>query len=191
MNHITVLGMDPGKTNYAWSVVQLKIDNPSKYRILGCGMIQNTISSMTGNTKEDVRKFVAEVRKLLRQYGADVIGAERFQARGLKGNTSELVNVMIGCLFFVPVKGVTLLTASTWKNAFNRVADLKQTYEQSALTPHQIDATSIGLYTGALYLNSKPFQFNMKLYKKRLEEFATNEQRTKFERRKKLRRSRS
>jgi hypothetical protein len=79
--------------------------------------------------------------------------------RGIRGNTGELVGLMLGAVALAPVQDVTFIPASQWKNAFNRNADLKLTYDQSRLVPHVIDATAIALYGACSLLDVKPFSF--------------------------------
>lgn len=171
MRYITILGCDPGKVNYGYAVVRVGLDMPFRYKVLETGMIVNRIDDLTGDSKALVDKHVAEMTGLVAKYKVDVIVAERFQSRGLKGNLSELVNMMLCCLYFLPVKDVTVITASTWKNAFNRKQDLKAFYKAVKLVPHRIDATCIALFGASLYLAVEHFTFlqNLDLFKTRLE----------------------
>lgn len=149
---ITVLGLDPGTANMAWSVVQ--IWSPTRFKICGVGMVHRPIRELKGNIRPDVKDFVRSLKKIIKFHNVTHIGAERFQARGLRGNTGELVAFMLGLLATFNQPSV-FITASQWKNNFNRHHDLKAMYAKSQLKPHEIDACSIALYTGMQSLGHK------------------------------------
>ena len=94
---IRMLGLDPGTNNFAFSAVE---GNGKKFNILEHGMIRNPFKNMKG---DDVgkrgRKFVLEVREIVRYFKITHSTAERFQTRGPKGTTVEEVNNLIKQLY--------------------------------------------------------------------------------------------
>ncbi len=160
MKYITIIGSDPGKNNSAVGVVRVLISDPSKYKIVHTGMVDKVIRDLTTNPMKQALAYRSVMNKMVKTFDADVVIVERFQNRGrFAGNTGELVSMMIGMLFTLPVKDVMTITAAQWKNAFNRVADLESFYQQSSLVAHRVDAASIAMYGASQYLNTKPFDF--------------------------------
>ena len=96
---------------------------------------------------------------------------ERFMARGMKGTTIELVNIMIGYLSAMwksrNKRSFKLLTAAQWKNEWNRRSDLKEFYKKASCEVHQVDAIGIGMYGGAFWFDAEPFK-DIKLFEKEL-----------------------
>lgn len=148
---VTLLGIDPGKTNCAFSVVRIKL-TPFKYKVMAHGMIKNPVNELTGGSVAlhgRYNKFKSEIRKLKRTFKVDAIFAERFMTRGgsSMGTTIEVVSIMLCLLSHVGVKTVQLFTAAQWKNQWNKHNDLKEFYKSMHPMPaHSIDATGIALY---------------------------------------------
>jgi hypothetical protein len=160
MKSFTILGLDPGKSNFAFAVTEVKLKLPFRYRFHETGMIENTVTDLTGALISQKEAFKAEIGGLIAKYDVDVIVAERFMNRGrMGGNTGELVSFMLGVLSEFEVEDLMLLTAAQWKNAFNRVQDLDALYKESELVPHRIDAANISIYGASVYLDVKPFEF--------------------------------
>jgi ribosomal protein L7Ae-like RNA K-turn-binding protein len=153
-----VLGLDPGKTNHAWSIVQVDIKTGLKYKIVTSGMIVNTVTDLIGiSAKVEAVKYRKELRAIVKEYGVNVIIVERFQNRGrMFGNNSELVNIMIGVLLNLNVE-IRLITASQWKNSFNKIYDLKSFYKEIPLVAHRVDSSLIGIYGSSFFTNTKHF----------------------------------
>lgn len=175
--HITILGIDPGKANFAASVVEVNFELPFNYKIIEMVMVDSTIQDLTGNVIARNEKFKKEIRKVVKRWKIDAIVAERYQNRGrMKGNTGELVSVMLGTVLSMPVEDVTLITASQWKNEFNKHYNLDDFYKEIDLVAHKVDATCIALYGAAQYLGCKPFTFldnakKLEKFKKQLNSF--------------------
>lgn len=153
---IRMLGLDPGTNNFAFSVVE---GNGKKFNILEHGMIRNPFKGMKGDdVGQRGRKFVLEVREIVRYFKITHGTAERFQTRGPKGTTVEEVSVSLGLLWGVGIKpnNLRFITAAQWKNEWNRRYDLKAFYATCGIVPHQVDATNIGLYGLDLLFNIKP-----------------------------------
>lgn len=159
MSALTILGVDPGSRNMGFGVIEVKIGKKWKSRIREVGMIQRTVKEMKGDVRGDLMKFRREFNGILKRHKVDVIVAERYMNRGIRGNTGELVGLMLGCIALSSVKDVSFIPASQWKNAFNRNADLDQLYKDSRLVAHAIDATCIAAYGACQILEHKPFEF--------------------------------
>ncbi len=160
MKYITIGGSDPGKNNSAFSVVKVLLEDPTKYKVVETGMVQHVIRDLTTDPMKQAHAYRREMLKLVKKHDIDVFVVERFQNRGrFSGNTGELVSMMIGMLFGLPLLDVKVITAAQWKNAFNRVGDLEQLYQDSSLVAHRIDAAAIAMYGASYYLARPPFEF--------------------------------
>lgn len=167
LTNVTVLSLDPGVTNCAWAA--LKSDRDGRVKLLGTGMIQNTVKEFTGDAVcESSSKFTREIQQLMEEFSVTHLIAERFMSRGMKGLTIELVNAMLGILIN-SWKGrlgtFKLITAAQWKNEWNRNSDLTAFYSMCACEVHQVDAIGIGLYGIDHWFNRKPFEHIRKLEK--------------------------
>lgn len=178
MKYITVLACDPGTANFAFCVTRIRIQQPFRYKLLETGMIQNPIRDLTGLLTEQTERFENEIQTLIDKYGVDIIIAERFMNRGRNGNTGELVSFMLGIMMKMSDIHLTLITAAQWKNAFNKLQDLKELYKEMKkrckLEPHPIDAACMSIYAAGMYLDldHSPFQFlatKFERFKDRLE----------------------
>lgn len=160
MSALTVLGVDPGSRNMGFGVLQAKVGGKGlNYRVREVGMIQNTVKEMKGDVRGDLQKFRKEFNAILRRHKVDVIVAERYMNRGIRGNTGELVGLMLGVIAMSNVQDVSFIPAAQWKNAFNRNASLDQLYKDSRLVAHVVDASCISAYGLCTYLEHKPFEF--------------------------------
>ncbi len=160
MKYITIAGSDPGKNNSALSIVRVPLAEPHRYKVVMTGMVKHVITDLTTSPMQQALAYRREMLKVVREYDVDVFIVERFQNRGrFSGNTGELVSMMIGMLFGLPVLDVMVITAAQWKNAFNRVGDLNQLYQDSSLVAHRVDAASIALYGASQYLGGQSFGF--------------------------------
>lgn len=158
MSYYTILSCDPGTRNFGISVVRFKL-NPFRYKVLYNGMLQNTINDLTGDLTKSFSSYKSEIRKLKNKYKVDYICAERFMTRGLKGTTIECVCVMLALLSQIGVKDFRFITASQWKNAWNKFHDLNTFYDVCPCETHQIDAVNIGLYGATLFFEQPHFEF--------------------------------
>lgn len=159
-----VLSGDPGKVNFALAVVDIK----KKLTIVGTKMCEHPVQAMHLDVVAAAQEFLQELDDLWDTYGPfDAVCFERFQSRGLGGNTIEVISLMLGLVaVFAHKHGIPafFITASQWKNAFNRTMTLKQLYEDYKLTSkkspkaiHEFDATLIGVYTLYNLRNIIPF----------------------------------
>jgi len=165
---LTILSMDPGTTNFAASIIRVaSVGESLKTQVIGTRLVTNTIK-VPGDLVREARAFRAEIFSLESSHGPfDLVVAERFQSRGLKGLTIESINMMLGVLATM-FDSFTVYTAATWKNAFNRKFNLKELYEiQKQLnkpikkserrTVHELDCTLMGLFHACKHLGYDPF----------------------------------
>ncbi len=114
----TILALDMGSKNLAYCVMRNK-------KIVHLNFFENTITNLIDPYYNlDLRKFNSEFLKILKTFKPNAIIAERFQNRArFRGNSSELLNIMIGLISQIAFSKriyVYLATASTWKNQFNK-----------------------------------------------------------------------
>lgn len=160
-----ILSGDPGKVNFALSVVDV---TDGTLTVLGTRMLQNPVRTLKVDTREQVANFLEEIKEIDRMYGPfDGCAFERFQTRGICGDTIESISLMLGVLSMwsldhkIPIR---LITASQWKNQINRKVDLKALYKEHKLTSkksvkaiHEFDAMLIGVYMLGLLHDSNSF----------------------------------
>lgn len=164
---ITILCMDPGVTNHAWSI--LRVEKPFKVTVEATGMVRSTINDLRGDLRSRASAYKNELIEYVENYGVTHIIAERFQARGIKGATIEQVNQMLGIVatevsnWDNKNRPVMFITAATWKNEWNRYGNLEEFYTKVSCVNHQVDSIGIGLYGAALWFNLKPFENLKKL----------------------------
>lgn len=175
---MTILSMDPGTSNHAWSV--LHVGKGFKITVLGSGMVHNTIKDLKGDMLGKTAKYIEEVAEIAEHYGASHFIMERYMARGMKGSTIECVNVMIGALMGSAAHrlGITadrmmVIPASQWKNEWNRRSDLEAFYDKTKCVNHQVDSVGIGLYGAAIWFSRKPFE-NIKQMERGLAKMLTD-----------------
>lgn len=147
---LTILSLDPGVTNSAWAVSTYD-KSKGEYTLIASGKVQNAITDLTFDLAQQLNKYATEIQNLVVKYNVNCLGMERFQARGMKGTTIELVNIMIGTTITQALTNFNILLfrvipASQWKNAWNRLESLEDYYAKAPCTPHQADAIGIGIY---------------------------------------------
>lgn len=158
---LTILSSDPGYVSYGYSVVQFaKAKNRLKFRIIENGMCRDTVSNLKdGKTlRNQLNAYNAFITNLIDQHSVDGLCGERFMTRGINGPSVEMVNFMLGVMITSANLPVKLWPAVVWKNACRRKGvDLKHWYKYCKATPHQLDATLIGIYTGYMAYGYKDF----------------------------------
>ena len=140
-----ILAVDPGSRNFGISCVGLKGNKPE---VLASACLMLPVNTLVDFTQAR-RNFLHEIGKWVRVFKPKAIIGERFQTRGNGGPLIEFVSVMLGMLAGKYEKlPIRLITASTWKNKFNRRfgVDLKELYPTLSITPHAFDASLIGVY---------------------------------------------
>jgi hypothetical protein len=151
-----LLTFDPGSVNMGIAATMLDLEK-RKARVLANAVMENPIKGLVHDIQGTRQRFVKEVDAWVERFKPHGMVMERFQSRGLRGNTAEEVSIMIGIMLErygsrLPFK---IITAATWKNDFHRKwndgktsgeVDLKELYKEVCVPPHQLDATLIGLY---------------------------------------------
>jgi hypothetical protein len=142
---------DPGYANFGYAIVEV-----TKPRVLYNGMNSATIRHLTKEGLPEIAEYKEFLTYLIKTKKCSMLIAERFQSRGLQGNSGELVSFMLG-IANVKFPKMRVIIASQWKTAYARAGlDLKQFYvDMRPITPHQIDAALIGLY-GACKATRRP-----------------------------------
>ena len=149
---VRILALDPGSTNFAFSVIEL--DTNAKPRIVKCGMIgrQHLLHDLKPWDLTPTRnKFIRKIEWLMGNARADAIVAERYTSR-IRGISGEYINIMLGWLTeyafqTIPDTKLRLFMSVTWKSRLKKFMDIEKFYAQSSyVADHQIDATLIGLF---------------------------------------------
>lgn len=148
-----LLSLDPGSRNFGISCVGL--DSKGRVVVLANSVLTNPITNLVSNVGDSINIFHDEIARWVRMYRPDGFIMERFQSRG--GRAGPLIELVSGMTLSVcteyrhlPCK---LITAATWKNKFNRRfrededdKPLDGFYKICRTTPHQLDASLIGVY---------------------------------------------
>jgi len=154
---LRVLGFDPGSKNFGvFGGILYGGKTLHRVSLLETSLLRNAITTFNDDEfAEQVAKFKNEIRMLVLRVKPRVIFIERFQSRGLKGLTVELVSFMIGlivgmCHELTEELGHAVVThlriASQWKNAVNRQFSLDSLYAQlPKAIHHRLDACLIAL----------------------------------------------
>lgn len=158
-----VMGCDMGTKNFGVTIIEASlVQSKFKFKVIGTKLMTNMIHDVK-IAQEQCIPFLQEFESLPT---VDYIAAERYQPRpGRGGNTTtESISMMLGAMVATMPVPVTLYTAATWKNAFNRTAaDLKEMYEdikgQKEFVIHQLDSFLIALYHAAKLLGVPPYDF--------------------------------
>lgn len=187
MQKLRILAHDPGSKNYGIAVLEVQIgarNSPPKnlkFKVLDFWKVENTLQSLKlsgmkgkkrGKTRREKVKFspeaelasyFAEVQHATHAYDIDVQIAERYMSRRMGGVTIELVNMELGVLrTLCMIQGtpLRLIPASQWKNEAGRQGiDLEDIYAKvKPVSPHEVDATMIGLYGVYSLMKWKPYQ---------------------------------
>jgi hypothetical protein len=161
---VRILSLDPGTANFGYAVVDIA-RHPKKaksvvFRVLENGKCPSTVCTLKSSPvlREEMSRFEYWLGSLVSEYEPDAVAAERFMTRGIKGPTVECVNIMIGMVTVLVPRPFKIMPAATWKNAVNRSGvDLKSAYKLTSVSPHQLDASLIGLYTGCAAYHLKDF----------------------------------
>jgi hypothetical protein len=163
---LLILAHDPGKTNFGFSLIRCgRTSSGVAVEVLRCGILEHTIASFN-RIEDQIAAFQEHSLNVLeREFGPiDVYVVERFQSRGLKTSLLEIVNVGIGAMLhnlYTRTARVRLITttASGWKNSANLFFDLKGAYKRIRVTPHEFDATLIGIYAACKIYDIKPYNW--------------------------------
>lgn len=159
---LTILGLDGGTKNFGFFVGEfVGVKTLSRVRIKETGMIKYPMSDFKGDFNKTWRLFTSELKRIIAKHKPDIVISERFQARGFKGTTIELVNMMNSAILLLAQGNnkktfLSSVTAAVWKNQCNRVLDLKELYKLNKhIEPHRIDSCLLSMY---LYPTVKKFE---------------------------------
>lgn len=145
---VRVLSFDPGSRNFGIACVG--VDSKDRIKVLANSIVTNPIFSLADKYPSSLRAYLQEIQLWVDLYKPQGFVMERFQTRGGMGPLIELVSVMLGAITTKYVdRPSKLITAATWKNSFHRrfdAWDLNDIYPQCLTTPHQLDASLIGVY---------------------------------------------
>ena len=133
-----ILCLDPGSVNFGYSI--LSMDG----KIVDFGMLPPVTNL------KDEQVFNLELRRFIKNlpdYNPEYIVYERFIPRFVtKGNTSEIINVLLGIIiqhYYRKNTKFISVTAATWKGFFKKNELM---LENSSLPIHILDGIAIGLY---------------------------------------------
>lgn len=159
-----IIGLDPGTKNYAYSIIEVSPWITSKGSTLKVnpiktGILCNTITSLS-DVQKTMNAYLMEIGMLFSDptYVCEGIVVEQYQSRGSQNKLLELVNLMLGGLItrydYIPL---SIFSAASWKKSIKQRFDLDGEYKIITCTPHEMDATLIGVY-GAFKLHKiKPY----------------------------------
>lgn len=164
-----IISFDPGEQNFAWSITQHRsVNGLFESRCLENGLIKNTIKTLKDQAKlqQEAHEFYMEIASLFDKHVWSVVAMERFMGRGIRvGTTSETTNIMMGIIaHFVWTRYEQtfplLVNAATWKTAFDRNTSraLSDSYKLCGTTPHQYDASLIGVFAACNNQQIVPFK---------------------------------
>jgi Holliday junction resolvasome RuvABC endonuclease subunit len=158
---LRLLSLDPGTANFGWAVVEVRHNKGQvAARVLENGKCEHTVHTLKNakEMREEMLQFELWLGLIMGQYEPQAATAERFMTRGINGPTVECVNIMIGQVLTLVDLPFKIMPAATWKNAISRSGvDLKEQYKLTKVTPHQVDAAMIGIYTGCQAYGFKDF----------------------------------
>jgi Holliday junction resolvasome RuvABC endonuclease subunit len=152
MKKIVMLSGDPGTKNFGLSVTEY---TDKGRKVLWAGMNKYMVTSLLeSDLKQQQAKFAKNILRLIKKYHPTHMAFERFQVRGMRQQSIvECVSVMLGVLCEIARRkdiDITLLTAATWKNHFQKIykplPDLYEDGQTYKVPPHIIDSNLIGWY---------------------------------------------
>lgn len=139
---------DPGSKNFGVAVV-----DPATLKILAHWLNPYTVQTLGEDKRPQIAGYKKFLRDMKRKHNCTHLIAERFQARGsLSGISIEVVSFMLGLAESSFPNSTRFVIASQWKTAYNRSGlDLRALYKELwqkpyRITPHQIDASLIGMW---------------------------------------------
>jgi hypothetical protein len=166
MKLVTILALDPGTGNYGYSILRGKLEKGKapNLRVLKFGRLHTTVREIKQGLVAQVAAYLETLRDIHAEYGITHVVGERYQSRRMGGTTIESVNIMIGLtLGFCQERGIPckFIPASQWKNEMSRNGiELEEIYagvKPAKITPHAVDASSIGEYGAYILTGLKPF----------------------------------
>ena len=173
-----LLASDPGSKNYGYSVLSVKATavplnkkvNQMKKLIvtlLEVGVIKSKLTSLkdVSLAGRELMAYRKELRSIAKRHQTTFQIAERYMSRRMGGVTIEIVNQLIGALRVeaqIIGNPLKLIPSSQWKNELKRRGvDLDIKYKDAKKvkrTPHELDATLIGVYGAFALMRCKPYE---------------------------------
>lgn len=168
-----VLAQDPGSRNYAISVIQgAVVRGKLKIKIRESFLLQTLVQQLKDPELlyEEKVAYEKSLRALIKTHKPQALVFERFMTRGIRGATIEYVSVMLGVLAGLTRLRVHAIPAVTWKSQVKKWGiDLESIYAGTKTTPHQIDATLMGVWLLVKLLQPKVVQINKRRLLKAIE----------------------
>jgi len=143
---IRVLSFDPGIRNFGISCVATDRRN---FRVVSNAVLMHPMDQMNQFEKQK-KVFLEEVGNWVDLYKPQALIAERFMLRGAGTGMAmgELVPSMVALVSGYFKLNTLTIPAAQWKvphqNRFK--FDLKETYKEILVEPHQLDSSMIGFY---------------------------------------------
>lgn len=168
-----VLAQDPGSRNYAISVIQgAVVRGKLKIKIRESFLLQTLVQQLKDPKllNKESNAYKKSLRGLLKAHKPNALVFERFMTRGIKGATIEYVSAMLGLFKGLTPMQVHAIPAVTWKSQVKKWGiDLESIYAGTKTTPHQIDATLMGVWLLVKLLQPKVVQINKRRLLKAIE----------------------
>ena len=182
--YIKVLAFDMGTKNLAWAMLD-------KQKLIEVGFVKDTVTCLIGHEyQKQMQAFANEFTTLIKKYQPTGILIERFQSRGMGGNTIELLNIMIGIMTLISTNNkidVVLAAAVSWKGAhlrqFGPDKTLNDLYQQlKPFPPHFIDAHCQSYYLANIWRDNPFEKWSPQQIKKKAQQWIYDWQREKKQR---------
>lgn len=154
---ITLLALDPGTTNFAWSLIRL---TGKAVSVLETGMFpKDVLREVTTDSLDDwTVVFFGLLGKLSAR--PDFVVWERYQTRKTGSKNNETINLGLGIVHACCVReGLIVLDPTmpaTWKNAWNKAhgtnkqapwQEIARALCSGKTTVHQRDSIGLGIHT--------------------------------------------
>lgn len=172
MSKLTVLGFDPGTTNFAYGVTSF---TDTSYKPVVSGKLVSMVRKTMLDLPVQFAAFLDEFVPLVKKYKPHVVVIERFMNRGkFSGDTGEYVSMMIALIVDYlrrefPRVIVYIVQPGNWKTAFNRnrlrgrkqekgeIKPLDSLYGYTLIEPHELDAVLMTHYGFSLVRKETPY----------------------------------
>lgn len=149
----SLLATDPGYTNFGWSQIDVV---RGQARVIECGLLTGMITDLKEELTPQKEAFSKSWRALHKRCAPDTVVAERYMSQR-QGLSNELVNYMLGAMWYTATTPFVVYNAATWKARIKKLLGgekdaIDQFYKEVGTTgelgvkDHAIDATLNGLY---------------------------------------------
>lgn len=197
---LRILAFDPGQKNCSVALIEYDSSKTplqlKDIKIVFHGLLPSDATALVVKKSSTLSLQIKSLQQLLeqlkREWKPTHVILERYMTRGFGGggNTTEVINILIGCILCSRIAPTKLIGASMWKNEVkrNRIAqgleekvgkhtcNRTEVYEgfevakgQTPVSAHQVDACMIAVYGLFKLLGLKPFKgFNFDAYDKKI-----------------------